>query len=331
MVRYRLLMTASVSLLVACSHDMSATGADAARTMDRDLGRSGDPDPDCGAVRLRVGPLPIDPGQERTQCLTGHFGGSCALNVVQIDATQHSTHHVIFYREDPAAADAALHDCQPLNINPFGVGTKAPLFIGETPQAQLKMPPNVAYPFAAGAPYTIEIHYMNAGNKPVSADAELVLTLAKPGQEVTRAEMLFYASITPLDKNYDGKQKGIPPHQQLTLDPPGFARPPAGIKLFGLTSHQHRIGTEFVISRSRGASDAGQELFRNTDWQHPPLLRFPDDGLLTFAAGEGLRWTCSYNNTNDFYVTFGQSALRNEMCILWGYYFPAKGFDIQFQ
>ena len=37
---------------------------------------------------------------------------------------------------------------------------------------------------------------------------------------------------------------------------------------------------------------------------------------------------CSYNNTTSSYIKFGESALSNEMCIIWGYYYPSQGFQV---
>jgi hypothetical protein len=285
-------------------------------------------------VCVKTDALPIEPGLEATRCVTAHLPTKDPLSVIQIDIKQSYTHHVIFYRESPEAQDMPTRDCQPLNLfdERYGV-VREPLFIGETPEATLRMPKGVAYKMGAGAPYTIEMHYFNPSAKTVQAQAEVCLTPAAPGEAIQPADMFFYTSVRALNKSYDGMARGLPPGKRTTLEPAGFHKPRAGVKIFGLTSHQHRLGVEFTISRALSAQDPGQLLLRNTDWEHPTLLQFPDDQLLTMdeAKGEGLRWTCTYENTNSFYVTFGESAFKNEMCILWGYYFPGRGFDIYFE
>jgi hypothetical protein len=263
----------------------------------------------------------LQPGQEVTRCVTAHLPTTAPVDVVRIGTRQRFTHHIIFYREEKDVPDQPLRNCPPLNI--FG-GTqvqRVPLFIGETPEAELRLPPGVAYPMAAGQAYTIEGHYFNPSGQPVETSAEVLLYLAPAGSKTTKANMLFYAMVSALT---------LPPRQVTTIRP-GFRIPREGIKLFALTSHQHRLGIDFVISRSTGRDDKGEMLFRNQDWAHPPLLRFPDDRLLTFTGDEGLRWECTYDNTNDFTVKFGPSAERDEMCILWGYYFPSQGFDLFFE
>ncbi|MCS6915275.1 MAG: hypothetical protein NZ890_18860 [Myxococcota bacterium] len=287
-----------------------------------------------GTIRLEAEPITLQPGQEVTRCITARLPTHAPVDVVRIQARQSGTHHVVFYREEQDVPPSPTRDCRPLDILGEGVRIeRVPLFIGETPEAELTMPPGVAYRLRPGAAYTIEGHYMNATPAPLTTSAVILLHTAPAGAQVVEADMLFYASVSALNKVYDGRQRGLPPGVTTTISPPGFRAPREGIKLFALTSHQHRTGIDFVISKSRGRDDPGQLLYRNQDWAHPPLLRFPDEALITFdsSKGEGLRWECTYHNTNDFYLTFGQSAVRNEMCILWGYYFPGRGFDLHFE
>lgn len=284
------------------------------------------------AVHLNIGPVTLAPGVEQTLCVTKLLPTNLEIDVVQIDTRQSYTHHVIFYRE---SVDTPLNDtptpCPPLDILSTN---RAPLFIGETPTASMRLPPNVAYRLPAAAPYRIEGHFLNASPQAVQADGEIILTPARPGATTQEADMIFLNAVTQIDqKMYDGQRTGIPPNRVTTIDPGFWGLPDdmLGSKFFGLTSHQHRLGTKFVIYKSTDATVPGTELYQNTDWEHPPLMQFPDDNPLTFQAGEGFRWLCTYNNTTSSYVKFGQSAQTNEMCILWAYYYPSQGFRVIFQ
>jgi hypothetical protein len=283
------------------------------------------------AVRLHMGPIELPAGTEETLCVVAMLPTTVDIDVVQIDARQSLTHHVILYRESvDAVPTSAPAPCTPLDI--LG-GNRAPLFIGETPDASMRLPPGVAYKLSAAAPYRIEGHFLNASTKPAVADAEIILSPAPPGEKTQEADMIFLNAVTQLDKSYDGIKGGLPPGKTTTIDPGFWALPPdmLGSKFFALTSHEHHLGTDFVITKSRSATDAGAMLYRSTDWQHPPFLQYPDDAPLTFAAGEGFRWVCTFNNNTSSYVKFGQSAQTNEMCILWGYYYPSQGFRVIFQ
>lgn len=283
------------------------------------------------AIHLSIGPIDIPAGVEQTLCVTAELPTDQAIDVVQVDARQSFTHHVIFYRE---SSDSAINTtptpCPPLDILST---SRAPLFIGETPTANMKLPDGVAYRLPAKAIYRIEGHFLNANPQTVQASAEVILTPARPGTTTQEADMLFLNAVTQMEKTYDGQKGGIPPMATTTLDP-GFWGIPDDMldsKFFGLASHQHRLGTNFVISKATSAQDPGTELYTNTDWQHPPLLLYPDAMPLTFNSGEGFRWLCTYDNTTTQYIHFGQSAQTNEMCILWAYYYPSQGFRVIFQ
>jgi hypothetical protein len=283
------------------------------------------------AIHLKIGPVDVPPGAEETLCVTALLPTDQAVDIVQVDARQSYTHHVIFYRESTdSPVDETPTPCPPLDILSTN---RAPLFIGETPTASMKLPDNVAYRLPAMAPYRIEGHFLNANPQTVQASAEIILTPARPGTTMQEADMIFLNAVTQMEKNYDGQKTGIPPGMTTTLDPGFWGLPDdmLGSKFFGLASHQHHLGTNFIISKSTSAQDPGTRLYQNTDWQHPPLQIYPDDMPLTFKSGEGFRWLCTYDNTTTQYVHFGNSAQTNEMCILWAYYYPSQGFRVIFQ
>jgi hypothetical protein len=291
-----------------------------------------------GAIRLTLGPLELAPGQETTRCLTAHLPTTIPTDIIEIDATLAQTHHVIFYREGVDRPDAALYPCAPLDVLSGQNPSRAPLYIGEVPKENFRLPAGVGYRLKAGQAYSIEGHFLNASSTTVQATAELVLLPTPAGVAVQQADMLFLSATSQLQKKYDGQSAGLPPAvgtvpTATTLDPAFFGLPDdltAGVSYFGLTAHQHHLGTDFVIGKSTSVSDPGLPLYENTDWAHPPLKRF-DNPALTFQFGEGFRWVCSYANSTDKYVTFGSSAVTNEMCILWAYYYPAVGFRVYFQ
>lgn len=284
------------------------------------------------ALQLHVGPVDLRAGEERTVCVTRRLPTTEAMNVSHVATRQTHSHHVIFYRYAPGSKpreNSTPERCGALDL--FDGGTfKIPVFIGESSddaQNQLQLPPGVAYHFGAGDYYTIEMHLLNASPSPAQANADVLLVPIEKGVPVVYADMIFANGERTLRKSYDGGGAGIPPMQALTTDPT-FAAVSGEAKIFALTTHQHRFGTDLSIYRSTGVADGGTLLLRNTDWAHPALLRYPDNAPLTFAAGEGMRWVCSYRNTTSNYVTFGSSAETDEMCIIWAYYYPSTGFKI---
>ena len=66
-------------------------------------------------------------------------------------------------------------------------------------------------------------------------------------------------------------------------------------------------------------------ILEETDWANPQLKPF--DPAFTFDGTNGLAYQCTWDNTTDQEVAFGESAL-NEMCFVGLYYYPSHGFDI---
>jgi hypothetical protein len=289
------------------------------------------PPPPADALRVALGPYALNPGQETTVCVTGYLPNTFPLDVVRIETRQLYSHHIILYRESEGVPDSpAPVSCPPLDILST---SRAPLFIGETPTAAMDLPPGVAYRLGSRTPYRIEGHFLNASPNPQQALAEIFLTPAPSGSTMQEADMIFISATTQLNKIYDGGSKGgLPPMRDQTIDPAFWALPSdmQDSKFFALTSHQHRLGTHFTISKSADAGAAGSLLYENSDWEHPLFKLYPQDAPLTFKPGEGFRWVCSYRNTTASYINFGQSAEKNEMCIIWAYYYPSQGFRVQF-
>lgn len=288
-----------------------------------------------GVIRLTTGPIELAAGQERTVCVVGRFPLTVAVDVTKISTQQTGSHHVIFYRyvstTDPPLNDKA-EDCAPLDLLTGGQ-LKAPLFIGESADPahnNLELPAGVVYHFEPDDYYKIEVHILNASPQPATREVDVYLTPTAPNDSLQRADMMFLNNTKGLNRKYDGMSSGLPPLTKTTIDA-AFTPVDSDAKIFALTTHQHHLGTSVTAAKSTSVSDVGTTLLTNTDWEHPALYRLPDSSPLTFKNDEGLRWVCSYDNTTNNYVKFGQSAKTDEMCIIWAYYYPSSGFRISWQ
>lgn len=276
-----------------------------------------------GAVRLATGTVHLVAGEEKTVCVTGKLPTTAAIDVIRIETQQVLSHHVILYRYTQGMAPT-LNDkptpCQALEL--LGGGSlKVPIFIAESERPEdnrLDLPPGVAYNLPKEDFYTLEAHLFNASLTERDAQAEVILTPAPEGSQPLPADMMFYNSVSGLK---------LPPMQETTIAP-AFVQVSEHHKIFALTTHTHSLGTQATVTRSTSADVVGEPLYTNTDWQHPQLLRYPDAAPLRFQPGEGLRWQCAYNNPSSRTVKFGQSALTDEMCIVWAYYYPSAGFEV---
>ena len=335
---YRALCYAACLLAACGSEGLSVVGGgdagsppvDAAASVPADL-RPPAAIPDLAGfphIEVSIGPIELAPGQERTICRIVRLPNPTDIQVLRIDARLlPGSHHLIFYKSSELNERPTPYDCQPLDIGFTGGGTKAvPLYIAETQNDNgLPLPTGTAFHLPAGQMIKLEAHYLNASPNPIMGMGNVTLTTAAPGDttKYTPADIMFCGSVLEL------YTKGIP--KGMSALAPGFFKPQnvvPNIKMFGLTAHQHRRGTLMTIAKSTGANDEGTLLVDGRPWDNEPFVTYDDNHLLTFAPDEGLRWQCHYNNPDDFIVKFGESADDNEMCFLWGYYFPSAGHFI---
>jgi len=279
------------------------------------------------ATQLTIGPFDLAPGQEFTKCAIVPLGNTGDLDAIQIDATlAPGSHHLIVYRSTATKAQTTPFDCHPFE----GILTgDVPLFIAEKLQTTLPLPSGVAYHLKPNQLVKLEAHYINATPQTLQAMGTVSITPGKTDRTYLPADIMFCGSVNQLANDC------IPPNtQSFTLNPGfyvgGAAVDFSKIKFFGFTSHEHRLGTNVVISRSTSKSDPGVPIYQNSSWDNPPLAVFDDAHLIQFGPGEGFRWQCSYDSAGaqpppTGKTCFGESAATNEMCFIWAYYFPSAG------
>ena len=326
----RLTLPLALIAFVGCSAsgldgDHGAGTPDAAVAPPADLA-TGPRGPDLSGlstIELSIGPIPLAPGQETTVCTVMRLPTQVPIDVLQIDAKlAPGSHHLIFYKSSLTQEQPTPTKCNPLDIG-FGqaMPKNVPLYIAETAEMNaLPLPTGAAYHIEAGQMVKLEAHYLNATPNAIVGKGSIVLTVAKPGTQYIPADIMFCGSVTEL------YTRGVPPGMSSLT--PGFYRPPDGVKVFGLTAHQHKRGTLMTIAKSTGQQDEGQKLVDGAPWDNEPFQRYDDSHLVTFGPNEGLRWQCHYNNPDNKTVKFGESAESNEMCFLWAYYYPSVGHFI---
>jgi hypothetical protein len=94
---------------------------------------------------------------------------------------------------------------------------------------------------------------------------------------------------------------------------------------FGVTTHQHRMGTRFRIWGGKEGDTAAAPVVDENNWAEPRLASLAPP--LAFDGSNGLSYQCQWQNSSSETIGFGESAL-DEMCFLLLYYYPSHGFDI---
>jgi hypothetical protein len=238
----------------------------------------------------------IAPGEERYVCQ--NFSNPYDQDVAVVTSAARMTggsHHMFAFQKE--VTDGPLQDCSGLEFGP-AVHTQ------QVPESTTTYPDGVARALRATDGLRVQAHYLNVTDEPITAEIEVVLR-ASTKNDFKLAATLFYSN-SDLD---------IPP-QSL-----GFAERtctlPRDIELVNLASHMHQFGTHAIAKL-----EDSTVLFETDEWSHPIAAVF--DPPLLLKAGTKITYRCEYNNTSDLPLTFGESALTNEMCIISGQFFPAE-------
>jgi len=89
-----------------------------------------------------------------------------------------------------------------------------------------------------------------------------------------------------------------------------------------LWSHMHHWAHNFVATTNDSAAMTalGGMLYVEPDWSEPKPRVY--DPSITIKSGSTITFSCDYDNDTDQTLVYGDSALKNEMCILHDMYWP---------
>ena len=276
-----------------------------------------EPPPIVGTSSTFIGDWQMDPGREVTKCVVRRLDNEDDLWVSQIRTElAKGSHHMIIY-----VSDETEERTTPFNCDPFVStlkGTTYPLMITQIREETLTFPPGVAFKFAPHQMIRIEAHYLNYFPESITAHGDIHFDAIAADRVTDEANLLFYG-------NPDFE---IPAGQTLTT-PWRFLDVPAGSKVFALTGHEHAYGKNVEVSYATDAEDEGTSVYPDEgvkfDWEEPPVSTY--DPPLTFSEGQGFRYRCTWENTSNHTVRFGESA-NAEMCFFWAYYYPSQGYRL---
>jgi hypothetical protein len=265
---------------------------------------------------VTFGPVKVSPGDENTQCMVLRLGNPAAFHVGKIhNALSEGSHHLIVYKTNDTVEQLTPFDCQPFS-DTLKPEKGSPLMITQKKDETLTFPKGVAVSLDAGQMIRLEMHYIN----PTSADLQVQATstfVTMPDAEFKdEAGFLFLG---------DPDIK-LPAHASQTLGPVFMKLPSMvnGVKFFGITGHTHQWGTDVkvAVSDSKNGTDKSVYDVPNWSWSEPETVY--QDPPFEVPTGGGFRFSCSWNNSSDQDVKFGESA-NDEMCFFWAYYYPSKG------
>jgi hypothetical protein len=206
------------------------------------------------------------------------------------------SHHLLLFYKPGVTQNGPLEMCSGLEFAPTPYGS-------QQPDDSLPYPPGVAAQIPGGTGMRIQAHYLNTTMSTVTAHVEVIFHLADASTVQYPAGVLFV-----IDTNID-----VAPNSSAVVA--DDCTIPQDMNIVRASSHMHRHGTSFV------ATVGGQTLYQTTTWSDPkPDVFTPPMAL---KQGDPLHFACSFTNNGTQPLTFGESALTDEMCILTAAFYPA--------
>jgi len=181
----------------------------------------------------------------------------------------------------------------------------------------------IGIPINAKTPLSVNLHYMNATDKPIIQEAWINFWYKDPSEVKEQAKELY---------SMGGLAMAIQPGQHTTLGRYTCAVDTPG-RVLSLYGHRHANTVRFSAWRTRnGKSDL---IYEDYDWHDPLVVEYntitenkaPDpealrggavSGVLDVLPGDTLDWECEVKNQTNKVLRFTNEVYDGEMCILIG-------------
>lgn len=289
----------------------SATGGGGDTSSGGSTGTPTSTKPVGAALSLTIEPFDVQSGTERQVCKTINLPLDVPFDVVQLRSKMQGTsHHFNAYKvlTDPTKpvteAESTVHDCAPASEQLSG---DAAYFFGSaTPERIVDLPKGVAFHFLPGQRIILEQHVINATADVIQGGVTFELAGAAEGSKIEHhGDVIWFANWS----FFLGPNQESQATKHCTV--------PYAVEIFGLTSHTHALGTHFSIEKWSGGQTT--HLYDSVDWSHPPYDEHAPP--ISLAAGEGLQWTCTWQNPTSKAVFPGKDS-TDEMCMTFAYGYP---------
>lgn len=282
---------------------------------------SGGSEPGTTTLTASIGPIHVMPYQEDVQCIVANLKNAQGVFARRFKTTLlQGSHHMIVYRSNQP------EDLTPKPCNSFEgiLSGEHPVFIAQQAHSELDFPKDesgtdVGLELSPNQSLKIELHFINTGAQPIDVTGTADIDVLPLTASVVKSDLAFWGTTNikiPAQGEFD---TGVLFQQAL-----------AGTSVFALTTHQHHLGTEMKVWFANDAQDQSMMVADGKSWSDPPLevfnppLKFPANGT------KGFSFDCHWKNTTANTVKFGEG-FNDEMCFLWHYYFPSKGFQICYE
>ena len=184
-------------------------------------------------------------------------------------------------------------------------------------------PPEVGFPIGPGTAYMmLQIHYHNPHGVTFNDSAGFHLTTTTTLRKYDAGTIVVHHDLATL--SIPAKQSNY--NVSIYTPPQCFNNIPAeGLKVFGSMLHTHETGVAVRTQHFRG----GQEMPNidsnpHYDFNFQQVVSIDPDRYPILKAGDSLKLTCTYNTLDRTAATKGGISTKDEMCMDYLWYYPAK-------
>jgi len=261
--------------------------------------------PGPNAIQFVIPPIRgIEPGADKTFCTYLDYRSDREVDIYDYTGFQSKAgaHHALLYAvENNAPSDTHIcNEDDMINARYLaGGGADAP------PQY---LPEGVVIRMPANTQLMIQTHWINASDVPVDGQAAFNVSVEDPSPSHVNAQ-LFTAVNTmfTLPLGISSVHTACTVQQELNFF------------LMGGHAHEHGTHIKLTITPATAAASIIYDTAWNTDYQfNPPRNYYTKDAPFTMHPGDTIRVDCDFNNSTPSPISFPQ-----EMCVGWGYFFPA--------
>lgn len=215
------------------------------------------------------------------------------------------THHTTLGVHEVSAGPDGLGTCGPSGSG----GERRLVGSGVGSEASEPFPEGVAMELRAGNQLSMHLHLFNAGDEPLRGQSGMLVQLGEPAAPGLRASTVLAGPLSlaiPVGRSTQG----------------GTCTFGSEVTLFGVAPHMHQLGVHLKATAER-AGQAPVVVFDGPyDFDRQVGVRIEP---LTMGEGDRLRVECTFENTTDRQVGWGNSSL-DEMCFASLAFYPSSAF-----
>ncbi|HEX3595258.1 MAG TPA: hypothetical protein VHU80_09160 [Polyangiaceae bacterium] len=176
----------------------------------------------------------------------------------------------------------------------------------------LVLPDGVALKLPAGKVLDLSLHIYNTGTTELSGTSAMEVITMDPKDVVYESDSVLAGPLAFT----------LPAHQVTTIA--NDCALTADQSAFALFPHMHQLGTHFKTTVNMGGVPT---VLHDADFLFNEQLQIPLDPILGLHAGDSISTECTYENTTDHDVTFGESS-DTEMCFSVLFRYPKQGSGV---